>query len=144
MAVRREVFDYIGLFDESIGPGSRYGVSSTEEGEFHLRAIRARPPVGVYVSPASPVVHEYGSRPQGDAARQLLRTYETGKVAVLTKHAVHGDLGAASKLGLLAVEPLVRGLVSFFRTGRPSGIGMMAPYMKGIRGGAQHRTACRS
>jgi GT2 family glycosyltransferase len=131
MAVRREVFERIGLFDETLGPGGQLAAAN-EEVEFHLRALRARPPVGVYLTPAFHVVHEYGSRPQGEPTRQLLRAYERGKTAMLTKYALRGDAGAACKLALLAFEPFVDGAVNLVRTGRPRGVGMIVPYFQGL------------
>jgi len=126
--VRRSTFERVGLFEEGLGAHPFNG-----ETELAFRAIRAGLPV--YLSPAFPVVHEYGSRPLGEPARRLLRTYHMGKSAMLIKHTLRFDLGAACKLVLLAFEPLVDALGSVLRTGRPSGLGMMIPYLDGIRQG---------
>ena len=112
MAVRRATFVRLGLFDEVLGPGAKFGAYNVEV-DFHLRALRARPPIGVYLSPAFYVVHEHGVRPQGEPARRLLRTYQSGKSAFLTKHARRGDLGAALQARLARLRALRR------RGGRP-------------------------
>jgi GT2 family glycosyltransferase len=131
MAVRRQTFAHIGLFDETLGPGGTC-VEACEEIDFYLRALRAYPPVGICLTPAFPVVHKYGSRPQGEAARQLLRTYERGKTAIMARHARRGDVGAACKLALLAFEPFAEAAVNLLRTGKPRGAGMIVPYVEGI------------
>lgn len=131
MAVTRQTFNRLGLFDETLGPGGKLA-EANEEVEFHLRALRVHPPVGVYLTPAFHVVHEYGNRAQGPATRKLLRTYQTGKSAMLTKHALRRDVGAACQLVLLAFEPFLQGAVNLVRTGRPRGIAMIVPYMDGI------------
>jgi hypothetical protein len=138
MAVRRQTFDCVGLFDETLGPGGSLA-EADEEGEFCLRVMRARPPMGVYLTPAFHVVHEYGSRPHGEATRRLLRTYEKGKAAMLAKHARQGDLGAACKLALLAFEPVMNGITGLIRTGKPQGIGMLGPYVAGVVRGLRPR-----
>lgn len=127
MAVRRPTFARVGLLEEAFGPDPYNG-----EVELALRTLRAQPPIGVYLSPAFPVVHEYGGRPEGEPARRLLRTYHMGKSAMLTKHALRGDLGAACKLILLAFEPFVDAGVNLVRSGKPRGIGMVVPYIQGI------------
>jgi GT2 family glycosyltransferase len=131
MAFTRDTVAAIGLFDELLGPGSRYGAYN-EEVDYHLRALRAKPSIGVYLTPEVHVVHEHGVRPQGAPARQLLQTYQAGKSSFLTKHAMRGDLGAACMLLLLAFEPVVDAARNLLRTGKPSGIGMAAPYAKGV------------
>jgi GT2 family glycosyltransferase len=134
MAVRRQTFARIGLFDEALGPGGAC-VEACEEIDFYLRALRAQPPVGICLTPAFPIVHKYGSRPQGEAARQLLRTYERGKTAIMARHARRGDVGAACKLAVLAGEPLMNAMINLARTGKPRGAGMIVPYLEGIRCG---------
>lgn len=142
MAVSRAALARIGLFDELLGPGSKYGAYNVEV-DLHLRALRVRPPIGVYLTPAFHVVHEHGGRPQGVQARQLLQTYQSGKSSFLTKHALRGDLGAAAQLALLALEPFVDAGISLVRTGRPRGLGMIAPYVSGIRRGMRVAHASR-
>lgn len=134
MAVTRQTFAHIGLFDEALGPGSSFDVVC-EEVDFHLRALRAHPPIGVYLTPAFYVVHEHGNRPQGEAARRLLRTYQLGSTGMLTKHALHGDLGAGCKVVIQAGDVVMRATRNLVRTGRPRGIGMIVPYLRGISRG---------
>lgn len=132
MAVRREVFRRVGLFDVRLGPGGLLGVVN-EEVDLHLRALRARPSIPVYLTPSFHVVHEYGQRPLGDPARQLLRLYQMGKAAMLTKHARRGDPGAVIALLAYGFEPFVRGAINLMRTGRPRGVGQIIPYLIGIK-----------
>ncbi len=134
MAVRRRTFERIGLFDEALGPGGALAAAN-EEVDFHLRALRARPPVGVYLTPSFYVVHEHGSRPQGQPARRLLRTYQTGKGAMLAKHTLRGDAGAACQLALSAGAPFIAGAVNLARSGKPRGAGMIVPYIQGVARG---------
>ncbi len=134
MAITRATFERIGLFDEMLGPGGALA-EANEEVEFHLRALRAEPPISIYLTPAFHVVHEYGNRELGEATRRLLRTYHLGKSAMLTKHALRGDMGAACKLGLLAFEPFAAAAVNVIRIGKPRGLGMIVPYMQGVMRG---------
>ena len=133
MAVRRATFERIGLFDEALGPGAR--IQANEEVDLQLRALRARPMIDVYLTPEMHVIHEHGQRPQGEPTQRLLRTYHSGRAAMLLKHAGHGDLGAACRLGLLALEPFADAVTHLVRSGRPRGLGMLAPFARGIRGG---------
>jgi GT2 family glycosyltransferase len=136
MAVQRWVFARVGLFDEELGPGGTLAPAN-EEVDFNLRALRAEPPIHVYLSPAFFVEHTYGSRPHGDATRQLLRAYQTGKGAMLTKHMLNGDTGAACRLGLLILEPFIDGIRNFVTMGRPRGVGMIVPTVRGMRNAAR-------
>jgi GT2 family glycosyltransferase len=131
MAVTRQTFARIGLFDETLGLGGTLA-EANEEVDFHLRALRAHPPVGVYLTPAFHVVHEHGNRPQGEATRRLLQAYQTGKSAMLTKYALRGDFGAICQLILLTFEPFFNGAISLVRSGKSRGVGMIVPYAQGI------------
>jgi GT2 family glycosyltransferase len=128
MAVKRDTFERVGLFEQGLP-------SVNGEVELALRALRARPSINVYLTPAFSVVHEHGARPQGRPAQRLLRSYHMGKSAMLVKHTLRGDIGAACRLALLAFEPFVDATVNLVRIGRPRGIGMILPYFQGIRRG---------
>lgn len=127
MAARRTTFARIGLLEESFGPHPYNG-----EVELTLRALRACPSINVYLTPAFQIVHEYGGRSHGEPARRLLHTYHMGKSAMLTKHALRGDLGAACGLVLLAFEPFVQAIVNLGRIGKPRRLGMVVPYVQGV------------
>jgi GT2 family glycosyltransferase len=131
MAISRPAIGRVGLFDERIGPGARLG-GLHEEVDYHLRCLRAKPPLEVYVTPATYVTHQYGGRPIGAPARQLLRTYRAGQSTLLTKHALGGDLGAACRLVLLGFEPFVGAAANLVRSGRPRGIGVIPAYYRGL------------
>lgn len=139
MAVRRETFERIGLFEERFDPHS-----IIEEVELAFRAWRSQPPVPVYLTPAFAVVHAYGGRPVGQPTRRLLRTYYAGSTVLVATHAARGDAGAICKLVMMAYEPFVDAGRGILRTGKPRGLGKVIPYMQGtFRGvrGAWHLDA---
>ena len=81
MAARRSVFEAIGLWDEQIGPGSRF--QSSEEGDFIFRALTGGQPVARV--PDLWVTH-WGGRPWADGSGNgLLRSYAYGKGTVIGK-----------------------------------------------------------
>lgn len=132
MAVRRETFERIGLFEEAFSPHPING-----EVDLAFRASRARPPIPIYVTPTVSVVHQYGGRPMGAPTRNLLNTYHMGSTILATTHALRGDVGAACKLALMGFEPLadaVRGIAS---AGKPRGLSKVVPYGRGVASGVR-------
>jgi GT2 family glycosyltransferase len=92
MAIRRTVFDQIGLFDLSLGAGAPFFAG--EEIDFTIRALARG--LKVIHSPSISVVH-LGVR-EGAAASHLMRGYGVGLGATLTKHVRLGTPGAARLL----------------------------------------------
>ena len=89
MALRYDVFDAVGGFDEIMGPGARLG--SGEDIDLALRIVEAGYPLG---HTAIPTVTHYGFRSTLEASR-LWREYGAGAAAVYLKHVRCGDWRAA-------------------------------------------------
>lgn len=102
MAIRREVFQRLGEFDEDLGAGAFF--RSGEDSDFAYRAARSgclilRDPRGV-------VVH-WGARPwAGGIARRLIFDGYAAIGAVYAKHARHGDWRAIGYLAQVAFATL--------------------------------------
>ncbi len=88
MFARRSVFDTIGAWDESIGPGSRF--HAAEEFDIFYRTIAVG---GAVARDPDLVTIHYGARSYADGSGQaLLRSYGYGIGAVIGKHLRLGDL----------------------------------------------------
>ena len=95
MAVRRDAFAQIGLFDEDLGPGGR--LITGEECELALRALSAG--IDVVRDPSFNVLH-WGARPvAGGAARDLVNFGFFALGAGYGKHLRGGDWRAAAVVG---------------------------------------------
>ncbi len=92
MAMRRGVFDRVGLFDPLLGAGAKYHAG--EEIDLTLRALVAG--YKVLHTPAIAVLH-LGIR-EGAEASRLMRGYGIGLGATLAKHVRLGSPGAARLL----------------------------------------------
>ena len=87
MAARRSTFEAIGLWDEEIGPGSRF--RSCEEGDIIFRALTTGQAVARV--PDLAVTH-WGGRAWADGSgRDLMRGYAYGTGALVGKHLRLGD-----------------------------------------------------
>jgi GT2 family glycosyltransferase len=82
MTMRRAVVERLGLFDESMGSGSRVGAGN--DVDYVLRAYIAHIPIE-YV-PDMTVFHYHGRKTQA-VARQLMENYMRGNGALLAKFA---------------------------------------------------------
>lgn len=94
MAVRRNVLEQVGGFDECLGPGGRFRASV--DWDVAYRALRAG---FVVVQDPDDLVWHWGARAYGDgSAQRLVRNYFYGIGAGLTKYARCGDAVAAYTL----------------------------------------------
>ncbi len=124
MAVRRDAWEALGGFDESLGSGRK--LAAAEDTDFAFRAVRA----GYLVmhTGATPVVH-HGFRPKGEASR-LVAGYMGGIAAMYLKHARCGD-GFAVELFLREGAGLFRNvLLRLASRQRPLGARSLAAYLR--------------
>lgn len=94
MMVRRSVFESVGLFDELLGPGTRF--HSGEDQDFSNRALRAG--YSLLYDPALAVTHWGGRRYDDGSAALLLRGYSVGIGALAAKSLRGGDIAATYPL----------------------------------------------
>jgi len=88
MAIRREVFERVGDFDENIGPGTPIGIG--EDIDFVYRTLA----MGYTIRDTNTVkVQHYGWRDFQEAMR-LIRVYRQGSGAFFIKHLRCGDFRA--------------------------------------------------
>ncbi|HKV86539.1 MAG TPA: glycosyltransferase [Candidatus Dormibacteraeota bacterium] len=123
MALRREVWQAIGGFDESLGSGRR--LAAAEDTDFAYRAVRA----GYRVLHAEgPKVVHHGFRSNSEASR-LVSGYMGGIAAMYMKHARCGDPYAA-RLFLQEGANLSRNVVVHLVKGkRPLGARSLAAFL---------------
>lgn len=86
MAFRRDTFARVGLFDETLGPGTAAG--SADDSDFLYRLLRNKLKLA-YV-PSILVYHNHGRRSAADGYR-LQRSYAIGRGAFYCKHLLAGD-----------------------------------------------------
>jgi len=89
MAVRREVFTKVGLFDWFLAPGSTRPALAVEDCDFAYRACRAG--LGVAYSPEPVVWHNHGRRTESDADATV-QAYNRGRGAFYWKYCLSGDV----------------------------------------------------
>jgi hypothetical protein len=134
LIARRSVFDTIGTWDESIGPGSRF--RAAEEFDIYYRTIAAG---GAVARDPDLVTIHYGARSYADGSGQeLLRAYGYGIGAVIGKHLRLGDLrilGPASRI----IGRDVRVVMQSLRNRRLAGLGPLAYKCRGILAGLLRR-----
>jgi GT2 family glycosyltransferase len=85
MAMRREVIDRIGGFDEQFGPGTSF---VADDVEFIARASHAGYRVGYF---PQPVVYHHHQRKPGPAVERLSRTYDHGRGGYYAKVLLFGS-----------------------------------------------------
>lgn len=134
MAVRRSVVLALGGFDELLGAGSRF--PSSEDSEIARRVLRSR--YAVVETPRSIVLHD-GLRPYADGSGQrLIRN------ALLADGARHARdvrcghllaLAEAAHIASIQARMLAGRLIT---TGRPTGAGRLAAYLRGFWAGLRH------
>jgi GT2 family glycosyltransferase len=100
MAVRRGLFDQIGLFDTRFGKGSTFGAGN--DTEFVYRAFKAG--CRIAYEPDVLVFHDHGRRGWWQA-RALINGYQMANGAVLMKHAAAGDTQAKALLRAVLSRP---------------------------------------
>jgi glycosyltransferase involved in cell wall biosynthesis len=133
MAVRRDVFARIGLFDEDLGPGGR--LITGEECELALRALSAG--IDVVRDPSFNVLH-WGARPvAGGAARDLVNFGFFALGAGYGKHLRGGDWRAAAVVGHETAIVAQRIAAAALRRQRPLHLRRLAMLWKGIAMGFQ-------
>ena len=126
MAIRRSVFDRLGVFDTALGAGAPFFAG--EELDITLRALTAG--FKMVHTPATSVIH-LGVREGADAGR-LLRGYGIGLGATLGKHVRLGTDGAARLLaGWLALHGR-RVVGNALRGDRHPGFGLVAAVLLGV------------
>ena len=102
MAIRREAFDEVGLFDERLGPGSAF--PSAEDNDFGYRLLEAGYTIE-FVPEA--VVHHRGAR-RGRELAALQWAYGCGQGAFYAKHMSPSDLHMLRRFGRNAAFRLRR------------------------------------
>ena len=134
LIARRSVFDTIGTWDESIGPGSRF--RAAEEFDIYYRTIAAG---GAVARDPDLVAIHYGARSYADGSGQdLLRTYAYGIGAVIGKHLRLGDLRMLAPASRIIGRDLAVVMQSF-RHRRLAGLGPLAYKCRGIAAGLLRR-----
>jgi GT2 family glycosyltransferase len=126
MAVRRDVFDRIGIFDELLGPGSIF--PAAEDTDLTIRALAA----GVRVVNADEVsVLHLGVR-EGRAASFLVRGYGVALGAAFAKHVRLGTRGSFGLLSGWLVLHGTRSIKNALRGRRPFGVGFVVGLLRGV------------
>lgn len=133
MAMRTEVLARVGGFDESLGPGSRFGTG--EDTELAHRALRAG--LTVRRSPDWTVEH-FGMRPvDGSVARSLVVTSFYALGVGYGKHARAGSAFATRICLTESVRGLRRIAGRLVSGHRPLGWGSLLAFWKGVVAGAR-------
>jgi glycosyltransferase involved in cell wall biosynthesis len=125
MAIRRTVFDAVGLFDTKLGAGTKFPAG--EEMDLTIRAITAG--FKVMQTPSLEVTH-LGVR-VGAAASALMRGYGIGLGATLAKHVRLGTPGAAYVLTHWVTLQTGRTLSRVLRGHKQPGFGLLASVILG-------------
>jgi GT2 family glycosyltransferase len=125
-AVRRAVFDQVGVFDPMLGPGAP--LLCGEEPDILFRVLR----VGLKVINASEVhVEHLGIRAHGEEARALFDTYGAGTAAALIKHVRLGDLQGTTLYARWLAKSGTRVLKSVLTGTRPTGARFLKAFVTG-------------
>jgi GT2 family glycosyltransferase len=126
MALRRDVLEHVGGFDECLGAGSAYG--GAEDLDVAYRITRTGQLIVRAVKPC--VVHN-GFRRRAEASA-LIIGYGAGAGAMYAKHVRCGDLNAAGLLAAESASLLSKATVRLIRGRRPVGLAFLRGYLKGI------------
>jgi GT2 family glycosyltransferase len=125
MAIRREVFDRVGTFDELLGAGAP--LHAGEETDLTIRALSA----GFKLAhTADARVLHLGIRQGADASR-ILRSYGVGLGATLGKHVRLGTPGALGMLLSLLQQRGSASVANLLRGMRHPGFGVVAAIATG-------------
>ncbi len=125
MAVRRAVFEKVGMLDPLLGPGARF--PAAEETDFMVRVIAAGFQV---VNAKEPSVVHLGIRSGADASK-LARGYAVALGAAFTKHLrLRTQPGAGLLLDWLA-HYTRHGVKNAITGKRPTGLGFVLGMLKG-------------
>ena len=109
MAIRRQAFERVGLFDERLGAGA---TGCSEDSEFWYRLLAAG--YSCRYEPAAIVHHEH--RASLSELRRQLRDYMRGHmVALLIQYEAHGHTGNLVRALTLPAWTLASGLAHIFR-----------------------------
>lgn len=131
MAIRREVFDRLGGFDECLGAGCRF--RSGDDDDLAYRAMRAG--FDVILEPTNAVVHWAKRTYANGAGQRLLRNHFYGCGAFLAKHVRSGDPVAVYALARVGWKECLYIMSSLWRQHRPSGAGRLAFLFLGVARG---------
>jgi GT2 family glycosyltransferase len=126
MAVRRAVFDRVGVFDPLLGAGARF--RAAEEIDLTLRVLGQR--MKVKHTRQVELVH-VGVREGADASR-IMWSYGEGLGAALAKHVRMGTPGAARLLIHWSLLQGRRAVAATLRGHRKSGFGLLAAVWLGV------------
>jgi hypothetical protein len=133
MAVRKDLLEQIGGFDECLGAGSPYG--GAEEMDVAYRIARAG---WMIVRAVHPCVIHNGFRPKAEASA-LFTAYGAGLGAMYAKHVRCGDVNAARLLTFESAIVLRKAFVSFIRRRRPLGLRALQGYLVGAASSLSQR-----
>jgi glycosyltransferase involved in cell wall biosynthesis len=132
MAIRRWVFDEIGMFDSAFGPGSKIG--SGGDSEFLYRAYRRGLLIKYY--PDILVYHNHGRKTDAEV-RALGKRYVRGRGGFYCKYILQGDC-IIMKMALHEVTSLMKGLIKNLFLGKSTqsqwrrGWGLTVGAMRGL------------
>jgi GT2 family glycosyltransferase len=126
MAVRRAVFDRVGVFDPLLGAGAPF--RAAEEIDLTLRVLAQR--MKVKHTRQVEVVH-LGVR-EGAEASRIMRAYGEGLGAALAKHVRMGTAGAARLLIHWSWLQGCRAVAATLRGHRNPGFGLLAAVWLGV------------
>ena len=93
-ALRREVAEAVGGFDEALGPGTAFGAAEDTDYKLRLEAMR----VEMLSTPRSIVHHTFGVRRGMGSVLAMSRNYAAGNGALAGKLTLAGDLRGAEWL----------------------------------------------
>jgi GT2 family glycosyltransferase len=125
MAVRRDLWELVGGFDEGLGAGTTFG--GAEEIDLAYRIARTGSRI---VRAVEPTVLHHGFRPRAEASK-LVRGYAAGTGAMHAKHVRYGDMFAAQLLAIESLLLLSRAMGRLITGRRPLGLRSLNAYLRG-------------
>jgi GT2 family glycosyltransferase len=134
MAIRRSVFDRLGVFDTALGAGADFFAG--EELDFTLRALAAG--FKIVHTPTTSVVH-LGVRKYGVEWRKLVRGYAIGCGAALFKHIRMGDITALRVYFGFVAANVRRVCANLVRGKRPGGLWFLVFFLAGALASYKYR-----
>ena len=133
MAARRPALEAIEGFDVVQGPGAPF--RGSEEYDLLYRVLRGGH--RIVIDPETTVCH-WGARPYADgSAAALLRGYRFARGTVAVKHLRCGDLQVLRDIATVSGRELARAGRNLVRRGRPTGLGTLVSYWRGILAGSR-------